>query len=44
MNLPENKYFETEEQAEVFRKELFSNPYIEVVWCKKSCEETWETP
>ena len=38
----DNKYFETEEQAEVFRKELFNNPRIEVVWCKKTCEETWE--
>lgn len=37
----DSKYFETEEQAEAFRKELFNNPYIRIMWCKKTCEETW---
>ena len=37
----DTKYFESEEQAEAYRKGLFNKPHIKVVWCKKTCEETW---
>lgn len=38
----DSRYFETEEQADDFRKELFNNSCIEIVFCNKTCEEIWE--
>ena len=38
----EYKVFETEEEANKFRMELFGNSGIEVVYCKQTREEYWQ--
>ena len=37
----EYKCFETEEEVNTFRQELFNDPSIEVVYCKQTFEEYW---
>ena len=37
----ECKYFDTEIEANRFFLDLFQDPNIEIVWCQKIYEETW---
>ena len=37
----ECKYFDTESEANHFFFGLFHDSNIEIVWCQKICEETW---
>lgn len=38
----ECRAFDTKTEANAFFFELFDNSNIEILWCQKVCEETWE--